>query len=87
MIGQRIRERKFETVMAYIASQSGPARSFVAPVVEMFASLATAWERSRIYTRTQRELNALSNRELADLGISRTMITRMAYEAAYGRDA
>ncbi|MBL3673962.1 DUF1127 domain-containing protein [Paracoccus sp. KCTC 42845] len=37
-----------------------------------------------IYRQTARELNALTNRDLADLGISRAMITRLAYEAAWG---
>ncbi|MEE3316193.1 MAG: DUF1127 domain-containing protein, partial [Pseudomonadota bacterium] len=31
-----------------------------------------------------RELRALSGRELADLGINRSMIRRLALEAAYG---
>jgi len=37
-----------------------------------------------IYRQTVRELNALTNRDLADLGISRAMITRLAHEAAWG---
>ena len=37
-----------------------------------------------IYRQTVRELNALTNRDLADLGINRTMITRLAHEAAWG---
>lgn len=38
----------------------------------------------RLYRQTVRELNALSPRELADLGINRSMIRRLAHEAAYG---
>ena len=41
--------------------------------------------RRAIYKQTVRELNALSARELADLGIHRSMITRLAREAAYGK--
>ncbi|GHC31607.1 MULTISPECIES: DUF1127 domain-containing protein [Gemmobacter] len=41
--------------------------------------------RRAIYRQTLRELNALSGRELADLGIHRSMITRLAQEAAYGK--
>ena len=37
-----------------------------------------------IYRQTVRELNALTNRDLADLGISRAMISRLAHEAAWG---
>ncbi|MCZ0963725.1 DUF1127 domain-containing protein [Paracoccus benzoatiresistens] len=39
-----------------------------------------------IYRQTLRELNALTNRELADLGIGRSMITRLAQEAAWGAE-
>ncbi|WP_334192070.1 DUF1127 domain-containing protein [Pararhodobacter sp.] len=56
-------------------------------IAEVFSSLRTAWARSRVYVQTYNELNALTSRELADLGISRSMISRLAYEAAYGRDA
>lgn len=38
-----------------------------------------------VYARTLRELRALSARELADLGIPRSMITRLAAEAAWGK--
>lgn len=39
----------------------------------------------RVYTRTVAELNSLTDRELADLGISRLGITDIAREAAYGK--
>jgi uncharacterized protein YjiS (DUF1127 family) len=43
------------------------------------------WYRQRlIYKQTYRELNSLTNHELDDLGIDRTMVTRVALEAAYG---
>jgi uncharacterized protein YjiS (DUF1127 family) len=48
----------------------------------MFETLKTrinAWKR---YSRTVSELESLSNRELADLGLSRTDIARVAREAA-----
>ena len=40
--------------------------------------------RRKLYKTTVRELRALSGRELADLGINRSMIRRLALEAAYG---
>jgi uncharacterized protein YjiS (DUF1127 family) len=40
--------------------------------------------RHRLYRQTVRELNSLSSRELADLGYHRSMIRRLAHEAAYG---
>ncbi|MDA7425507.1 DUF1127 domain-containing protein [Thalassococcus lentus] len=39
--------------------------------------------RRRVYKQTFGELSALSNRELADLGLNRTEIRRIAYQAAY----
>jgi uncharacterized protein YjiS (DUF1127 family) len=49
--------------------------------------LSDRWRRYRLFRRTYAELDALTTRELDDLGISRSMITRLAYEAAYGRNA
>ncbi|WP_372605039.1 DUF1127 domain-containing protein [Actibacterium sp.] len=40
-------------------------------------------KRRRIYTQTMRELSSLSDRELADLGLTRSMIRSLAIEAAY----
>ena len=48
------------------------------------AAAREAWTRYRVYNRTLTELNALSSRDLDDLGISRCMISRLAHEAAYG---
>ncbi len=73
--------------MAYATANTTRSTGFPAPIAETFGALRTAWARSRVYVRTYNELNALSSRELADLGISRSMITRLAYEAAYGKDA
>ena len=38
----------------------------------------------RVYRKTLSELGELSNRELADLGLNRSMLKRIALEAAYG---
>lgn len=46
---------------------------------EVLKTRITAWKR---YNRTVSELNALSNRELSDLGLSRADIQRVAREAA-----
>ena len=54
-------------------------------VAGMVASIREARRRRAVYNQTLRELRALSNRELADLGLERSMITRVALEAAYGK--
>ncbi len=46
---------------------------------EVLKSRITTWKR---YSRTVTELQSLSNRELADLGIARTDIQRVARDAA-----
>ncbi len=46
---------------------------------EVLKSRITTWKR---YSRTVTELQALTNRELADLGIARADIQRIAREAA-----
>lgn len=48
----------------------------------LVATLRSAWARHRLISRTSNELRALSDRELADLGIHRSMIGQIAREAA-----
>jgi uncharacterized protein YjiS (DUF1127 family) len=47
----------------------------------MFDTIRTRYVRWQRYSRTVKELESLSNRELADLGISRADIYRLAREA------
>ncbi|MFC3615216.1 DUF1127 domain-containing protein [Lutimaribacter marinistellae] len=46
-------------------------------------ALRTRIARYRLYRQTVNELGALSGRELADLGLHRSMIKRIAIQAAY----
>ncbi|MFN3642908.1 MAG: DUF1127 domain-containing protein [Gemmobacter sp.] len=70
--------------MAYAtSSRSGSAERSLRGLI---ASVSLMLRRRRMYLRTMRELNALSTRELADLGLSRSMITRLALEAARAVD-
>lgn len=50
------------------------------------ASIREAFECRKVYYRTLSELNALSNSDLADLGLSRSGLKRTALEAAYGKN-
>lgn len=63
-------------------------RGLEAGIADRFASffkgLREARHRRSVFRQTLRELNALSNRDLEDMGIHRSMITRVAAEAAYG---
>lgn len=48
-------------------------------------NLRDAYRRYKMYRQTVRELAALSDRELNDLGIARSSIRSIAMEAAYGK--
>ncbi|MFS4582616.1 DUF1127 domain-containing protein [Phaeobacter sp. C3_T13_0] len=50
----------------------------------VFDELKGKIARYRLYRQTIDELSTLSGRELADLGLSRSMLRSVAYEAAYG---
>ena len=50
----------------------------------IFARLRQSFADYREYLATYNELNALSDRELADIGLSRLNIRDIAREAAYG---
>ncbi|SMH53843.1 DUF1127 domain-containing protein [Maritimibacter sp. HL-12] len=53
-------------------------------VSAIMKSFAEAREQRKVYIRTLNELNALNNRDLADLGISASEIPYIARQAAYG---
>ena len=52
---------------------------------ERFNTLREKMARHATYRATVAELNTLSGRDLADLGIHRSSIRSIAYEAAYVR--
>lgn len=62
------------------ATNSGLADRFAA----MVSAVKLAVQRRQVYQQTLRELNALSDRDLMDLGIARSMISDVANQAAYG---
>jgi uncharacterized protein YjiS (DUF1127 family) len=71
--------------MAYVnnsrAVSLGLADRFAAYVATVKMNAA----KRRIYEKTVRELNVLTDRELTDLGISRLSIEDVARVAAYGK--
>lgn len=54
-------------------------------VVAVVASIRDAVRRRAVYRQTLRELNALTERDLSDLGLHKSMIHHVAREAAYGK--
>ena len=52
-------------------------------VAGLFGDITERVQRYKTYRRTLEELDALSDRELVDLGISRSQTRAIAYRAAY----
>jgi uncharacterized protein YjiS (DUF1127 family) len=71
--------------MAYAHSTQVARGGLLARLAVLKDGVATALQQRRTYSRTLAELNALSDRELADLGIARLAIRDIAHEAAYGK--
>ena len=77
--------QKDVTHMAYTNTSSAAGLGLMDRLANVVKSTREALNRRRIYNQTVSELRALSTRELNDLGIARSMITRIALEAAYGK--
>lgn len=72
--------------MAYVnTSARGDVLSFRELVLRPLHSLALMAQRRRVYSQTLADLNALSDRDLADLGLHRSLIRAVAKDAAYGK--
>lgn len=72
--------------MATFADTHAPA-GFSIRFAEGLKALANRIIQKHQYRVTYRELNALSARELADLGVDRANIHQIAMDSSYGRKA
>ena len=70
--------------MAYVNSSRATSIGVFDRVSALVASVKLALQRRATYQQTLYELSALSDRDLADLGLSRASIRTVAREAAYG---
>ncbi len=71
--------------MAYVVSNRRSGISLADLFANISVNVKAALARRAIYSRTLAELNALTDRDLADLGVSRYQIADLAREAAYGK--
>lgn len=71
--------------MTIIQSTHGIETGIVARIAGVYRAIQETRQRNRVYRQTQRELGSLTDRDLTDLGIHRSMISRVAHEAAYGK--
>lgn len=69
--------------MAYIASRPAHGFDLSGLFARSFGRIKMAAARRAIYMQTLSELRGLSDRDLADLGISRSQFHAIAREAAY----
>jgi uncharacterized protein YjiS (DUF1127 family) len=71
--------------MAYVSSNRATTLGLGERLAEIRKDLGDAWKAYRIYRQTLAELQALSTRELTDLGLNPSMLRTVALEAAYGK--
>ncbi|QFT63835.1 protein of unknown function [Roseivivax halotolerans] len=69
--------------MAYTNTQT--QSRFSGLLATISEDLRARMERRRVFNQTVSELSQLSNRELADLGLNRSMIRTIAWQAAQER--
>lgn len=72
--------------MAYVNSTLHADQLSLREVIaHPFSALRLMAQRRRVYLQTVSELSALSDRDLADLGLHRSMVRAVAKDAAYGK--
>lgn len=71
--------------MAYSTQQSAPRIAGFANPAILFEGMVDRFAGYMRYRRTLAELSDLSDRQLADLGLTRSMLQATAMEAAFGR--
>lgn len=71
--------------MAYVNTTGLARKGLFDRLAVLKDGVLTTVRQRRVYLRTIAELNALTDRELSDLGIARIAIRDIAHEAAYGK--
>ncbi len=70
--------------MAHAIQTVGLGHNVVDYIRHQAASLIAKYEAYKVYRATWLELDALGDRELADVGISRLQVEDVARQSAYG---
>ncbi|AZL60326.1 DUF1127 domain-containing protein [Tabrizicola piscis] len=71
--------------MAYVNTTRVARKGLLDRLLVLKDAAVVAIQQRRVFSTTVAELNALTDRELSDLGIARASIRSIAHEAAYGR--
>jgi uncharacterized protein YjiS (DUF1127 family) len=69
--------------MAFLTDTFSAHSTFGDKIAALWTGIKEENAKRIVYNTTVRELNTLSDRELADLGIHRSMIRRLALDTAY----
>ncbi|WP_370401872.1 DUF1127 domain-containing protein [Sulfitobacter sp. JB4-11] len=67
--------------MAYLNQTSAPHSSFMTRVSSVLSTMVARYRQNRMYRETYNGLNALTDRELADLGLHRSQLANTAWDA------
>jgi uncharacterized protein YjiS (DUF1127 family) len=88
-MGRGTAEKKRSRKMAFVASTTSTSAATGLGLGHRLADigkdLVCAWRAHRVYRQTLLELQALSERELVDLGLKASELRTVALEAAYGK--
>lgn len=71
--------------MAHATTTAFPRTNIFGLVKNFLTSFSKSFADDRAYRATRNELLALSDRHLADLGLTRSMIDRAALDAVFSR--
>lgn len=77
-------ERDEETTTMALLSSSYPSAHEYGRIDNLRGNVRARLEAWRVFRRTRRELDSLSDRELSDLGLSRADLPAVARRAAFG---
>ena len=70
--------------MALATDYIAPKHGLSDRISAFFADLGERTRKARAFSRAYNELAALPDAQLRDMGLHRSMIRRIAYQAAYG---
>ncbi|SHJ03533.1 Uncharacterized conserved protein YjiS, DUF1127 family [Shimia gijangensis] len=69
--------------MAYASTYTTAQQGTADRLVGFASNLVERFKKARAFRKTMNELYGLTNAQLADMGLNRSMIRRVAYQAVY----
>ncbi len=69
--------------MAFASTHQTATQGATDRLAKIASDLVERFHKARLYRKTLNELSALSNVQLADMGLHRSMLKRVSYQAVY----